>query len=183
MDDFPSFAFELRIIAVQNLAPKKVKEYLEIVFREKGFRKSHDVMRFILLVHGKHLQMMVAYTVFKEDPSAVQDRVMKLFDAFNKDYAALIMVFENVTGSPFMPGQFVDLPGNEALLPSNAVLPSERSSVDQVDQLDRVDQVDRRDRVAEPTKAAVDVPVDSGWGNTFMHSWKSSLFAPETRNF
>ena len=40
-----------------------------------------------------------------------------------------------------MPGQFVDLPGTEAVLLSNAVLPSERSSVDQLDQLDQLGQV------------------------------------------
>ena len=53
---------------------------------------------------------------------------------------------------------------NEAVLPINAELSSEKSSVDQVDKVNQVD------RVAELTKAVGDVNVDSGWGNTFMQS-------------
>ena len=52
---------------------------------------------------------------------------MKLFAAFNPDYTALIVAFEDVTGSTFKPGQFVDRPGIEDVSSSASM---ERSSVD-----------------------------------------------------
>lgn len=84
---------------------------MEIIFLEKGLASSHAVMEYVLLVLGKHLQMMVAYRIFIEDQVPLQHRVKKLFTAFNTDYAALILMFEEVTGSRFLPGQFVDHPG------------------------------------------------------------------------
>ena len=116
MDDFPSFAFQLRTTAAQNLAPSRIKAYLEIIFKERGLEASHEVMEYVLLVLGKHLQMMVAYNIFKEDQSDLQDRVMKLFAVFNKDYAALLLVFQHVTDSTLMPGQLVERLGSENIL-------------------------------------------------------------------
>ena len=76
-------------------------------------------MEYIFLVLGKHLQMMVAYSIFKED----HDRVTILFETFNRHFAKLNEVFLEVTGEPFKPGQEVFQPPN----PVAPVKPTPRS--------------------------------------------------------
>ena len=120
LEDFSSYAFELRTIAAKNLAPARIKAYLEIIHEEKGGAASHAVMEYILLVLGKYLQMMVAYSVFVEDQVSVQHRVEKLFSAFNKTYSELNQIFEEVTGQRFLPGQFVEAEKEKAISPPSA---------------------------------------------------------------
>ena len=67
---------------------------------------SQMAMEYVLLVLAKYLQMMVAYSIFKED----QDRVTILFETFNKHFTRLNQVFEEVTGETFQPGQEITLP-------------------------------------------------------------------------
>ena len=35
-DDFKQYAFELKTIATQNLAPKRIKEYMKIIYQDGG---------------------------------------------------------------------------------------------------------------------------------------------------
>ena len=105
-EDFQQYAFELQTIAVQNLAPERIRVYMKIIHQEGGLPMSQMAMEYVLLVLAKYLQMMVAYSIFKED----QDRVTILFETFNRHFTKLNQVFEEVTGEPFKPGQEITLP-------------------------------------------------------------------------
>ena len=58
-------------------------------------------MKYVLLVLGKYLQMMVAYRIFKEDD--VENRVAILYETFNAHFDQLSGAFEEVTGTAFCP--------------------------------------------------------------------------------
>ena len=105
-EDFQQYAFELQTIAVQNLAPERIRAYMKIIHQEGGLPMSQMAMEYVLLVLAKYLQMMVAYSIFKED----QDRVTILFETFNRHFAKLNQVFEEVTGEAFKAGQEITLP-------------------------------------------------------------------------
>ena len=58
-------------------------------------------LEYVLLVLGKYLQMLVAYQVYKEQP----ERVNTTFAEFNVQFEQLQVVFKDVTGQRFKPGQ------------------------------------------------------------------------------
>ena len=58
------------------------------------------------MVKAKYLQMMVAYSIYKEEP----DRVTEHFERFNKDFEQLRQVFKEVTHQEYKPGQEVKMP-------------------------------------------------------------------------
>ena len=76
-------------------------------------------MDYILVVMGKYLQMLVAHSIFKEEP----DRVTEHFEQFNKDFYEVCDVFKKVTNQVFRAGQVV-----EALKPVAPVKPIQRES-------------------------------------------------------
>jgi hypothetical protein len=102
-DDFQQYAFELQTTAAKNLAPKRIKEYMKIIHQEQGPAMCQVAMEYVIIVLGKYLQMMVAYSIFKEDPA----RVTTLFEQFNEKYTKLCEVFQEVTHEGFKPGQQV----------------------------------------------------------------------------
>ena len=103
LEDFKHFAYELQTVAEQNLAPERVKTYIAIIHQHKGLKETNKVMKYILLVLGKYLQMMVAYKIFKEDD--VENRVANLYETFNAHFNQLRGAFEEVTGTTFSPKQ------------------------------------------------------------------------------
>ena len=76
-------------------------------------------MDYVLAVMGKYLQMLVAYSISKEDPDQVADH----FEQFNKDYDQMCRAFKEVTNQTFQAGQEV-----EALKPVAPVTPIQRES-------------------------------------------------------
>ena len=62
-------------------------------------------MDYVVVVMGKYLQMLVAHSIFKEEP----DRVTDHFEEFNGDFYKVCDVFKVVTDQVFMAGQTVDL--------------------------------------------------------------------------
>ena len=68
---------------------------------------------------SKYLQMLVAYSIFKEDPDQVADH----FERFNRDFDQTCQAFEEVTHQMFKAGQKV-----EALKPMAPVKPTQRES-------------------------------------------------------
>ena len=76
-------------------------------------------MEYILAVTSKYLQMLVAYSIFKEDPDQVADH----FERFNRDFDQMCQAFKEVTNQPFKAGQEV-----EALKPVAPVKPVQRES-------------------------------------------------------
>ena len=76
-------------------------------------------MEYILAVMSKYLQMLVAYSIFKEDPDQVADH----FERFNRDFDQMCQAFKEVTNQTFKAGQEV-----EALKPVAPVKPIQRES-------------------------------------------------------
>ena len=54
-------------------------------------------MEYILAVMSKYLQMLVAYSIFKEDPDQVADH----FQRFNRDFDQTCQAFIEVTHPTF----------------------------------------------------------------------------------
>ena len=63
-------------------------------------------MDYVLAVMGKYLQMLVAYSISKEDPDQVADH----FEQFNKDFDQMCRAFKEVTNQTFQAGQEVQMP-------------------------------------------------------------------------
>ena len=76
-------------------------------------------MEYILAVMSKYLQMLVAYSIFKEDPDQVADH----FERFNRDFEQMCKAFKEVTNQTFKAGQDVG-----ALKPVAPVKPIQRES-------------------------------------------------------
>ena len=49
---------------------------------------------YVFAVKAKYLQMLVAYSIFKEDPDQVADH----FEQFNRDFGLMCNSFHEVTG-------------------------------------------------------------------------------------
>ena len=82
-DDFQQYVFELKTIATQNLAPKRIQEYMTIIYKEGGgLSMCQYVMDYIVVVLSKYLQMMVSYYIFREDSA----RVTSQFEQFNEHF-------------------------------------------------------------------------------------------------
>jgi len=100
-DDFKQYAFELKTIAMQNLAPKRLQEYLEIIYKDGGGLPTvQAVMDYVVVVMGKYLQIMVAYNIHKEESA----QVTALFEQFNVNYQSLETIFVEITGIKYNPG-------------------------------------------------------------------------------
>ena len=76
-------------------------------------------MEYVFAVMGKYLQMLVAYSIFKEDPDQVADH----FEQFNRNFDQMCQAFKEVTNQTFKAGQEV-----EALKPVAPVKPIQRES-------------------------------------------------------
>ena len=76
-------------------------------------------MEYILAVTSKYLQMLVAYSIFKEDPDQVADH----FEQFNWNFDQMCQAFKEVTNLTFKAGQEV-----EALKPVAPVKAIQRES-------------------------------------------------------
>ena len=79
-----------------NILQLGLKDSISVIllpplFRERRTGPAHDMMKNILLVRGKHLQMMVAYSIIKEDEATLHESVVKLFRSFNNDYSAFLL--------------------------------------------------------------------------------------------
>merc|ERR1719430_436143 len=118
-EDFQQYAFELQTCADKNLNPQRVKEYLGIIFQQQGLAVTQATMEYILAVMSKYLQMLVAYSIFKEDPDQVTDH----FEQFNRNFDQMCQAFKEVTNQTFKAGQEV-----EALKPVAPVKPIQRES-------------------------------------------------------
>ena len=74
-------------------------------------------MKYVVLVRGKYLQMLVAYSIFKEDADQVTDH----FEHFNRDFNQMCKAFKEVTNQTFQAGQEVEM-----LKPVAPVKPTQR---------------------------------------------------------
>jgi len=104
-EGFDAFSFEFKTTATKSLSPHRIKEYLTIIYQEEGLPACQATMDYILVVMGKYLQMLVAHSIFKEEP----DRVTDYFEQFNNDFYKVCDVFKKVTNQVFKAGQEVEM--------------------------------------------------------------------------
>ena len=62
-------------------------------------------MKYVVIVMGKYLQMLSAYSIFKEKPNEVTNH----FEQFNKDFDQMCQAFKEVTNQTFQAGQEVQM--------------------------------------------------------------------------
>ena len=62
-------------------------------------------MKNVVVLMGKYLQMLVAYSIHKEDP----DQVTEHYEQFNSNYMQMCDAFKEVTQQVFKAGQEIDL--------------------------------------------------------------------------
>ena len=74
-------------------------------------------MEFVVAVMGKYLQMVVAYSIFENEP----DQVVHHFEQFNSDFYEACAAFKEVTNHMFKAGQKVEM-----LKPVVPVIPVKR---------------------------------------------------------
>ena len=74
-------------------------------------------MEFVFAVMGKYLQMVVAYSIFENEP----DQVVHHFEQFNSDFYEACAAFKEVTHQVFKAGQKVEM-----LKPIVPVIPVKR---------------------------------------------------------
>ena len=99
-----NYITELRSKKKLFLAPERIEEYLRHIHEQGGSNMCHALMRYVIIVLAKYLQMMVAYDIFNND----FDRVTKHFEDFNSQYSELMEVFSKVTGGKFEPGREIE---------------------------------------------------------------------------
>ena len=87
-----------------------------------------ETMEYVLLVKGKYLQMLAAYSIFKEDPEQVTEH----FTQFNTDYEQMCEDFKEVTNQVFKAGQEV-----KVLKPVAPVRPTQRETKQELRLSDR----------------------------------------------
>ena len=89
-------------------------------------KHSHQATtEFILAVMSKYLQMMSAYSIYKEgaDELTRPDEVAKHYEHFNQDFLEICKVFVEVTNEEFKAGQKF-----KPLRPVAPVKPTQRTS-------------------------------------------------------
>ena len=118
-DGFDGFSFEFKTTATKSLSPHRIKEYLTIIHREQGLPACQVTMDYVVVVMGKYLQMLVAHSIFKDEP----DRVTDHFEEFNRDFYKVCDAFKEVTDQDFTAGQEV-----EVVKPVAMVKPTVRES-------------------------------------------------------
>ena len=99
-----NYITELRSKKKLFLAPERIEEYLRHIHEQGGSNMCHALMRYVIIVLAKYLQMVVAYDIFNNNV----DRVTKHFEDFNSQYSELMEVFSKVTGGKFEPGREIE---------------------------------------------------------------------------
>ena len=66
---------------------------MKIIFKRNGIEACRAMMLYIVIVLGKYLQMMAAYSIFKKQVP----RVVDVYETFNKNFIEFNSLFEEVT--------------------------------------------------------------------------------------
>ena len=99
LDELKGFIFELNTENSQNLNIKKVREYLELVRREKGKQAAEELGSYVVTVKAEYLIIVSLHYAYMED----HKRVEREWDDFNRDameiikYAGLADIYDGET--------------------------------------------------------------------------------------
>ena len=89
----------MQVLAKQNLNPQRISQYLRAILRTEDTSVCQQMIKYIIVVRAKYLQMSCAYYIYKKDTK----RVAAEFDSFNQDYEKFIETFTTETGLIFQP--------------------------------------------------------------------------------
>ena len=102
------YIFELQTVAIQNLHPRRIEEYLRAIQYNGNFDLCNDVYNYVLVVRAKYLQISVAYYLYKNN----SNRITNEFETFNRQYYELKSIFIEIiqTFSKSEPSQISTVP-------------------------------------------------------------------------
>jgi hypothetical protein len=86
LDELKGFIFELNTENSQNLNMKKIKEYLELVRREKGKQAAEELGSYVVTVKAEYLITVSLHYSYVED----HKRVQREYEDFNRDAMEII---------------------------------------------------------------------------------------------
>jgi hypothetical protein len=86
LDALKGYIFELNTENSQNLNIKKIREYLELVRREKGKKAAEELGSYVMTVKGEYLIIVTLYYSYDED----HKRVQREYEDFNRDAMEII---------------------------------------------------------------------------------------------
>ena len=89
---FKGYAAEAQVNYNQHLRPEKVLNYMKLIKEKQVDETCHDFFAYILMIHGKYLQMMSLFFIFNDSP----DQIGVMFERFNKDFSSLQYSFEKI---------------------------------------------------------------------------------------
>jgi hypothetical protein len=88
-----------------SLRPERIQNYLKNI---KDIQVQSEILEivfhYLIFIHGKYLQMLVAYHIGKSDPESVTYEIIK----FNGNHQKLLPVFSEVTGYELVLGRIPD---------------------------------------------------------------------------
>ena len=97
---FEGYAFEFGTQAKKALHPKRISEYLSVVFKNSGHITASCLLDYVVIVRSQALLINTRYYTFIKD----SDEVQEAFDAFNEDYQQYI-TDELITQTDYEPGK------------------------------------------------------------------------------
>lgn len=86
LDELRGFIFELNTENSQNLNSKKMREYLELVRREKGKKAAEELGSYVVTVKAEYLIIVSLHYSYMED----HKRVQREYEDFNRDAMEII---------------------------------------------------------------------------------------------
>ena len=88
-----TYMFELQTVAIQNLNPRRIEEYLRAIQYDGSVDLCEHVYNYVLVVRAKYLQISVAYYLYKNDSI----RITNEFETFNRQFYELESIYTEIT--------------------------------------------------------------------------------------
>ena len=89
---FNGYTAEAQVNYNQHLRPEKVLNYLKLIKEKQDYETCHNFYAYILMIHGKYLQMTGLFFIFNDTP----DQIGPLFERFNKDFSYFQYSFKKI---------------------------------------------------------------------------------------
>ena len=94
------FIIDLEVTAEQSLNPRRIQEFLTMIFNNGGLDMTVHIMDYIITVRSKMLLIITCYHAFNN----ANDQVSQAFKTFNDEYQEYLEAFKEVTECNYQPG-------------------------------------------------------------------------------
>ena len=95
-----NFIIDLEVTAEQSLNPRRIQEFLTMIFNNGGLDMTVHIMDYIITVRSKMLLIITCYHAFNN----ANDQVRQAFKTFNEEYQEYLEAFKKVTECKYQPG-------------------------------------------------------------------------------